>query len=104
MSGQKIGAMMQRAELQVKQADGSWQTQASLWANIRDMRGNELLEGEGLVQRKQVQLIIRWRDDVHAGMRFLASGRVLDIVSALDRSGRRRFLHCLCEEEPDRNE
>ncbi len=96
-----IGRLSHRLNLQSLAAN-EWQTLASVWGSVRDTAGNEDFSGDGLVQRKKVEVVIRHRTGVHAGMRFVLGDRVLDIRAALDKTGRRRFLTCLCEEEPDR--
>ena len=46
----------------------------------------------------QHRVLIRHRNDVASGWRFLLDGRELAILTVIDPDQSRRFLSCLCEE------
>lgn len=106
-STQNPGALKHRVELQEKQtmADGfggqtsAWQSRAFLWARVAVQSQREGESGDHLVAELTHQVLIRFRDSITAGMRFVYAGRVLRILSCADFDGEKRFLTCLCQEE-----
>ncbi len=90
---------------QVETADGlggflkSWAVRAYLWANIAPQNQRLTNIGDNLHQETSHEVIIRFRNDIKAGMRFLYRGRSLKILAVTDKLENQRFLTCLCREE-----
>ena len=63
-----------------------------LYARIEPIGGREIEVADGIAARVTHKVLIRYRDDVTAGMRFAADGRLLDIHAVLDLEGRHRWL------------
>ncbi|MEQ9518795.1 MAG: phage head closure protein [Parvibaculum sp.] len=79
-------------------ANVSWTELATLWADVRARRGDELDRADRPDARLQLQVRIRYRKDVSTAMRFREGARVFNIRSLFDEDGRERFLTCYCEE------
>ena len=103
----KLASLRHRMTLETPQRtdDGgggavvTWQPVAVVWAGLMALRGNEALRYDRLTGTVTHRIIIRYRSDVTPEMRFTRAGRAFDIRAVLDMEGRRRWLHCLCEEQ-----
>lgn len=60
-------------------ADVTWETLASVWAEVATLGGSELTLGERTEARAAHRVTIRFRDDVTAEMRLVWRGKALDI-------------------------
>lgn len=104
---QNPGHLAHRVELQqkAKTSDGiggdqvTWSTLAFLWARVTPTSQSGGETADHLKGRITHELLIRHRDGVMVGMRFLYRARPLRILSCTDFTGQGRFLVCLCEEE-----
>ena len=76
----------------------TWSEIATLWASIKPLGGLELFEKDRLTGRLTHEIRIRYRTGVRPEMRFRQTGRVFQILAAIDLDERRRWLRCLCEE------
>ena len=85
--------------------EGDWEpiaTSPTVWAQVQDVlpsRGES--SGDGIdVSRQPARVRIRWRDDIHSGMRIVVDdGRVMQIVSGpAEIYGRRKWLELMAEE------
>jgi SPP1 family predicted phage head-tail adaptor len=71
---------------------------AQVWAWVRPKSAREQFVEQRLEQARTHLVVIRWRADVEAQMRFDFRGRRLFVRSVVDPDETRRFLHCECEE------
>lgn len=103
----RTGALRNRVALErlARTEDGggggqlSWVQVDELWAAIRPYSGNEAVVAEVLMGRVSHLIVIRYRPDVTAAMRFRTSSRNLEIVAALDNDERKTWLDCYCVEK-----
>jgi SPP1 family predicted phage head-tail adaptor len=76
----------------------SFQPRISLWISLEPLKGTERAEagrGEAAISHR---IVLRWRGDVTAAMRFSAESRLFAVRALLDPDGRKRNLVCLVEE------
>jgi SPP1 family predicted phage head-tail adaptor len=71
---------------------------ATLWARVRALSPRAIQTADGRATEITHAVVLRYRDDVAPGDRFVCRGRLLDVRSAEDLNGRRVFLSCLCAE------
>ena len=76
--------------------DRQWILRAHVHGHIKSMRGAQQFTANAEEATIEAEIILRWRDDVVAGMRLRTAGRILPIVSVTDPDDRHRFLHCRC--------
>ena len=69
-----------------------------LWGAIEAVAAEERVRAGRAEQAATHRVILRYRDDVTAEMRFSRGPRRFEIRSAVDPDGRRRDLVCLVEE------
>ncbi len=106
MSRAPIGALRHRLRLEapVDADDGaggfsrSYRSVNSIWAQVSAISANQQFNEQRFEQTNNYQIVIRWRADVVAGMRFVFRDRLFLIQASSDPDGRRRFLTCACEE------
>jgi SPP1 family predicted phage head-tail adaptor len=70
----------------------------TLWARVTAIGAREAQTADGRSVSISHTVVLRHRTDIRAGDRFLYRGRQLNVVSAEDLSGRKRFLGCRCAE------
>lgn len=76
----------------------SWQNVASnpdVFVALQAATGREDVRGHKLAQRVTHRIVMRYRADVTTDMRLYDGERAYDIVSVLDRDGRKMFLEVL---------
>jgi SPP1 family predicted phage head-tail adaptor len=78
-------------------AVSTWEELAELWGAVEAVGGKEAVAADRVSGHAGYQIIIRYRDDVVPAMRFRRGAEAFDILAALDKDGRRRFLVCQCE-------
>jgi SPP1 family predicted phage head-tail adaptor len=101
-----IGALRHRVTIEapVDSPDGSggftraYAPLAQVWARIEPTSAREQFVEQRLEQARTHLVVIRWRADVEAQMRFDFRGRKLFVRNLVDPDETRRFLHCECEE------
>lgn len=106
MSAASIGSLRQRLTLEAPVRTGEeggtavivWNPIGELSASITPLGGREVVRADGVAARVTHEIIIRFRADVVASMRFTAPGRTFEIHAVLNAGARRRWLKCLCEE------
>ena len=76
----------------------NWTNVANLWGALLDSQVRWREEGQQMSEVTQHRVIIRYRDDVTSGWRFLLDERELSILTVVDPDQSQRFLNCLCEE------
>lgn len=70
----------------------------TLWARVTAIGARETQTADGRSVSISHTVVLRYRNDIRPGDRFVYRGRHLDVVSAEDLSGRKRFLGCRCSE------
>jgi SPP1 family predicted phage head-tail adaptor len=93
------GSLRERVTLQrqVVNADGmggevrSWANWRTLCAEVLPTRGDETILGEGLVGRQGYVVKVRFVRDIDITRRVIWRGMVLNVVAAVDRTGKRMF-------------
>ena len=101
ISGLSDRVQLQRCELAPEAEGGHGATFvpiATLWARVTPVGARETQTADGRSVSVSHTVVLRHRNDVRAGDRFVYRGRHLDVVSAEDVSGRKRFLGCRCAE------
>lgn len=106
MKNNPIGEMRERVTLQspllepdgAGGADVSWDDEATVWAKVETLSGDERVSGERLAPRARLRLTIRHREGLNTAMRVLWKTRPLDIRAIRDPDGRKQFLILDCEE------
>lgn len=78
-------------------AASSWEELAELWGAVEAVAGRETVAADRVTGQAAYQIVIRYRDGILPAMRFRRGAEAFDILAALDKDGRRRFLVCQCE-------
>lgn len=101
-----VGDLRHRLELEKlsRVSDGaggyteSWASVASIWAAIAAKSGRETVIAERLSSHVTYDIIIRYRSDVTAEMRFRDGAKLYYIVAFFDMDGHEAWLKCVCEQ------
>lgn len=106
-SSERIGELDQRVELQKEVftengmggAEAEWDTQATVWAQVRPLTGRERFTNDRLAGEGGYRVVIRNRTDLdpHANWAILWRGLRLNIVFPQDRGPRPLYLVFECE-------
>lgn len=81
----------------VGQPAQTWQTVATVWADLRHPGGLEAIRAGADTSLVRASVRIRFRDDIDAGMRVAHGAVYYDIKAVLPDAGRREYLDLLCE-------
>lgn len=85
------------------QAEGVWLPLRTTWADIQPLTGGLLAAAQSAVPEASVQIEIRYRDDVVAGMRVRYGARLFIIAAPpIDLQMRHETLRLICTEGADR--
>lgn len=76
----------------------NWIEVATAHAEVISFKGRERAGADGVETREPFRVVMRYREDVNAAMRCCWRGRTLDIQSAMDPDGERRWLAMDCVE------
>lgn len=76
----------------------TWVKLRDIWARVTVQSQREAASGDHLVSELNYEVLIRYRDDIEVGMRFIFRGQNLEIQSCADIAGDRCFLVCVCQE------
>lgn len=82
-------------------AEVTWHTVAEVWARLQPRGGGEERAAEKRRGHLRHTVTLRWRPGLGPTQRFVLGGRVLQIESAADPDGRRRWLVCSCVERTE---
>jgi SPP1 family predicted phage head-tail adaptor len=106
MSAARIGALRRRLVLQTA-VDTTDDTGAiarafidgePVWAQVQPLGATRDLAAGKDAARVTHRVVLRWRADITASMRFRLDDRILAIRSLIDVNEERRWLMCVCEE------
>lgn len=100
-----VGRMNRRITIQY--ADGwdvddegnavpKWENFATVWANIRPLRGREYFEAAAANAETTVKMIIRYRDGVTPNMQVIYNGEIYRIQAVIDVYEGRKQLELMC--------
>lgn len=101
-----IGALDSRVLLQsrsvvvdeVGQETITWTDEATVWAEVQQLRGRELFAAAGTVYENTTRVRIRHRTDVQATWRLVWNGKNHDITAVIEVGGRKDLLELMCTE------
>lgn len=101
-----IGELMHRFVLEapVRTSDGAGGAQiayalaAEVWGSLRGLNGSEPVHDDRVSGRVTHGVWLRYRDGLTPDHRLRLGTRVFQIHAIIDRTGRRRYLECQCEE------
>jgi SPP1 family predicted phage head-tail adaptor len=74
-----------------------WVEVARIWAAIDPILGREFLDG-GVQSEAKVKIRMRWRPNLHAGMRIVHQGKIYDLTQPLDVGAANREVLFFCSE------
>jgi SPP1 family predicted phage head-tail adaptor len=74
-----------------------WNEIAEVWGAVEAVSGQEGFEADRVSGSAIYSITIRYRDGLAPSMRFRRDNEIYEILSVLDRDGRKRFLTCKCE-------
>ena len=74
-----------------------WEDVGEVWGAIEAVSGGESLESDRTSGRVSYRITIRHRSGVEPAMRFRRNEELYHISAVMDKTGRRRFLECMCE-------
>lgn len=77
----------------------TWVEVGQVWAAVTPVGGGEAAAADQGGQRLSHRILLRWRDDVTAEMRFRSAARTFSVLTVVDPDDRRRVLDCLTLEE-----
>ncbi len=108
MSG-KIGPLRERviieqASMVLDDAGGhtlSWNPIATVWAQIENRSGSEVVVGERIESHRTRRVRIRRRTNIGPGMRLLWGATPLDIRVVTDSTSGAGYIWLICEEVSD---
>lgn len=106
MSWASIGSLRHRLRLEAPvdvsdDAGGferTYHTIANVWAKISPIGANSQFMEQRFEQSTRFRIDLRWRSDIHAGMRLVFRDQIFLIQAVYDPDGAQRALTCACEE------
>lgn len=77
----------------------TWNDVDTVWGEVRDLQGREFMESRQAPGGEiTTRVRIRYRGDMTRQKRIVTSGRVLEIESVLEPTGRSELLELMCRE------
>lgn len=73
-----------------------WTLLAAVWADVRYQAGLEAVKANADVSIVRASVRIRHRSGLHAGLRVVHAGRVLDVAAVLP-DGKRQYVDLVCQ-------
>lgn len=100
----RIGQLKDRITIQnyVRTPDGyggydeTWQDIATVWANIKPLRGREFFQAQQIQSEITHKITIRYRNDIDKTCRVKYNSKTFDIKSIIDIDNKHRFLEIMC--------
>lgn len=74
-----------------------WVDVATVWAKIEGLSGRELFAAQQVQAESDHRITIRYRDDISPTMRVVEGQHTYNILTALDKTGRRQWLELTCK-------
>lgn len=69
-----------------------WKLVCNVWAEVKPKKAEEQITGEKVSDVVQERAIVRYRDNIMAGMRLQSSTKCWDINTVADLKGERQYL------------
>lgn len=79
------------------QPSATWDTVATVWANVRHPTGNEAMRADKDISINSVRVRIRYRTDVTPAMRLTHGSATYQIKAVLPDTQRLEFTDLMCE-------
>lgn len=79
------------------QITGGWTTLASVWADVRQQRGLEMVRGDALSSSTRASIRIRRRTDVTAAMRVTHGATTYNILAVSQDVNSKDYTDLVCE-------
>lgn len=76
----------------------SWSTVATVWAAIRPMSGQELINAQAVHSQSTHRVIVRNYEGLNERFRFVYGSRIFNIVATLDMLEKNKLIVCTCIE------
>jgi SPP1 family predicted phage head-tail adaptor len=84
---------------EVEEDETTWNEHATVWANVKFLRGRELFQANQVHNEVTARVLIRYRKDVEPNMRIQYGTRSLDIVGPpINVNEENRLLELMCKE------
>jgi len=75
----------------------TWETIGTVWAEVEQISGRELLTASAERAENTARVTVRYRPDLVEKMRLLYGSIIYDITSVSDLDGRKRQLEVMCK-------
>ena len=76
----------------------TFQVGDNLWGALIPYKGIQQFYAQQFQESINFLIVVRWRPDISAAMRFTTANRTFLIHAVFDQDAKQHFLHCLCEE------
>lgn len=76
----------------------SWATLATVWGEVKDLRGTELIEGQQAEATMSTKITMRYRTGIDAKDRVTWAGHVYEVVAVAADANALRELELMCRE------
>ena len=105
-NGVDIGGLQHRVTFQTLnpaldgfgQPTNVWTDTFTVWAQVADISGAELIKSMALSAEATTKIMIRYRPGITAAMRIVWLGTIFNIKAPpMDTSGRKRVIELLCQ-------
>jgi SPP1 family predicted phage head-tail adaptor len=101
----RAGLLKTRVQIQQKSAvqdtvgqpTESWTTVATVWADVRNQRGLEVVKGDMQMSRLLASIRIRHRAGITAAMRVMQGTNIYNIVTVSPDTNNRDYIDLICE-------
>lgn len=101
----RAGLLKTRVQIQQKSAvqdsvgqpNESWTTLATVWADVRNQRGLEVVKGTMQMSRLLSSIRIRYRADVTAAMRVVQGPNIYNIIAVSPDTNSKDYIDLICE-------
>jgi SPP1 family predicted phage head-tail adaptor len=83
--------------------ESAWQDIATVWASVIAKSGTEKFDTKtsGVNGSTTYEVRLRYRPEISSELRFIHAGRLLDLSSVVDPTGRKQELVCQCVEHSE---
>jgi SPP1 family predicted phage head-tail adaptor len=77
---------------------------ANVWADIQTLTGRDMLVSDQFMSEVNIQVTIRWRNDVDASCRIWFNGKTFQVTAVMNPDQRTKMLVLNCVEINDSNQ
>jgi SPP1 family predicted phage head-tail adaptor len=93
----RVRILRPEAEDELGQQGIGWVEFGKAWANVRTMRGMEMLKAGAMQPRVSASVRMRYREDITSSMRIVDGATVYDVKAVLPDTVGRRHVDLVCE-------